>query len=132
MKRLTFIVAIAVLLAFPAVAHAQDAPLPEDATLENILAWLVAGGCGVAAFFIIEKFFGARFHDLTPETKQYVASAVSGGIAVLAAVGLVLLGAENDPGNGRAWVDMLLPVFFIGAKVANLTHARVVLREASE
>ena len=105
-----------------------DPPAPEDRTVKNILAWIGLGGCGFLAFFIIENLPGTWFHDRTPEVKQYIASGISGNLAVLAYVGLVALGVKDNPGETMAWLDVLLPVFFVGAGFANLTHSRFVLR----
>lgn len=104
-----------------------EPPAPEDRTLENLLSWIVSGGCGVLAFFVLEKFAGTWFHDLTPEVKQYLASGISGGLAVLAFIGLVGLNVEDSPGEALAWIDILTPVFFVGAGFANLAHSRFVL-----
>lgn len=108
-------------------APIPDPPAPEDRTVENLLSWIIAGGCGFLTFFAIEKLAGAWFHERTPEVKQYLASGLSGGFAVLAFVGLVALGVENIPGDTLAWFDILLPVFFVGAGFANLSHAKFVL-----
>lgn len=102
-------------------------PAPEDRTVVNILAWIVVGGCGALASIIIEKGLGDWFHDRTPEMKQYIASGLSGGIAVLATLGLIGLGVNDTPADALAWADTLIIAFFIGAGFANLTHARLVL-----
>lgn len=104
-----------------------DPPAPEDRTVENLFSWIVLGGCGFLTFFAIEKLAGAWFHERTPEVKQYLASGLSGGFAVLAFVGLVALGVEDTPGDTLTWFDILLPVFFVGAGFANLSHAKFVL-----
>lgn len=133
MKRFAFLAVILLLVFAVPVVFAQadsslpgsEPPAPEDMTLENILTWILNGGCGVLAFFALERW--PWFHRQKSEIKQYLASGLSGAAAVLAVVSLVGLGVKTDPGTTLAWTNTILIAFFVGAKFANFTHARFVL-----
>lgn len=133
--RIVALVVFLVLLTVPAVAQ-TDSPLPgelppppaaEDTTLENLLIWLVSGGCAVVTFWYLKRE-PSWFERLESGTKQAIASVISGGLAVAGFVGLVALGVEVEPASDLvAWFDALAPVFMFGAGAAKLVHGYSVL-----
>jgi hypothetical protein len=140
--------ALILVLFLSVVVAAQDSPLPTEAavptvvpepnplpnppavdevTLIALLTWLVFGGCGWVTFWLLHNHEPQWFKALAPKYKQYVASAFSGGLAVVAYLFLIALEVNSAPGDLVAWFDALVPVFMFGAGVAKLSHGQATL-----
>jgi hypothetical protein len=95
------------------------------------LAWLSTAGASIVAYIIINKLTEAgKPSTWSAWTVRLVSYAISGGIAILAYVGLVLMQYQAEPVNTRAWIEALFVVATTSFGLSTIIHGKERLSRA--
>ena len=102
-------------------------------TLQEGLSWLLGGGAGVVAYYILAQLDAdwPWFHTLRSDYKRYLSFVLTGvfasAIAAVAMLASIAMGYAQ-PLAWRPWIEMLFPVVFSAIVLAQTWHAKEVLR----
>lgn len=94
--------------------------------LMEVLKWLISGGSGAVAYWLMEKV--KALAALEPEPKRYVSLAISGAVAVLAFLAQVGMGYQAAPLDARAWIETLFAVVGVAMGIGQILHGALKLR----
>ena len=122
-----WVIAFVLFLVLTVGVDAQEAP-PID--LPSIVQWLLGGGAGIVAFFVIENVLPKiipGFGDLPSEAKRWISWLISALLAALAYGVAVAMGYVPIPADWRMWIEELIRVILAAIVVAEAIHGRFVL-----
>lgn len=94
-------------------------------TLADFLKWVLAGGAGAVAYFLMERV--PVLMRLEAEWKRYAALAISAGLACLGFLASVAMGYELQPVDVQAWIESLFAVVAVAVGLSQIIHARLRL-----
>lgn len=102
-------------------------------TVEELLRYIVTGGAGVIASYLMDTPAGARLRELvgniaqpvlgTREVSRYIAMVLSGVLTVVAVLALAALGYEPWPADLESWLNVFLTACYTFL-VSQVVHAR--------
>lgn len=94
-------------------------------TLAQVLKWVLAGGAGAIAYWLIERV--PALGKLSKEMKGYVSLAIAAALASGAFYLGVVMGYESAPTDVKAWVEAIFSAVMVATVVSKVAHARLQL-----
>ena len=128
MKVKLFLVVLLLALTLSVVTvYADDGDLPAKLTLEDALRWVMSGGAGAVAFYLIEKVPALK--KLAPDYKRYVSIGIVLVLVGLAWGAILLIGYSPMPHGWREWIEGWFSVSYIGLVTSLFLHGATSLKE---
>jgi len=95
--------------------------------LRDVLLYLISGGAGTVAYFLMEKVKELREIE-RPDYKRCFAYGLTGAIAIAAWMALIVLEYTAMPGSLKGWAEQGFAVLFVALTTNQGLHTALKLR----